>query len=129
MDREHTCCFTGHRPERLPWGDDENDSRCLAMKDRLDEALLRAYEEGYRHFVCGMARGADLYFCEAVLALRQAHGDVTLEAAIPYQAQADRAYQQASRQFCPWLLWLRISVKTRSPAGHARPSRGADNFV
>ena len=37
-----------------------------------------------------MARGADLYFCEAVLALRQAHGDVTLEAAIPYQAQAER---------------------------------------
>ena len=89
MDREHTCCFTGHRPERLPWGEDENDPRCLALKDRLDEALLRAYEEGYRPFVCGMARGADLYFCEAVLALRQAHGDVTLEAAIPYQAQAD----------------------------------------
>lgn len=90
MDREHTCCFTGHRTERLPWGGNENDPRCLALKDRLDDALIRAYEEGFRHFICGMARGADLYFCEAVLALRQTKGDVTLEAAIPYQAQAER---------------------------------------
>ena len=90
MDREHTCCFTGHRTERLPWGNNENDPRCLALKDRLDEALLLAYGKGYRHFICGMARGADLYFCEAVLALRQMKGDVTLEAAIPYQGQADR---------------------------------------
>ena len=35
-----------------------------------------------------MAQGADLYFCEAVLALRRAHPDVTLEAAIPYEDQA-----------------------------------------
>ena len=40
MDREHTCCFTGHRTERLPWGDNENDPRCLALKDRLDEVFF-----------------------------------------------------------------------------------------
>ena len=89
MDRAATCCFTGHRTERLPWGERENDPRCLALKDRLDEALARAWADGYRHFVCGMARGADLYFCEAVLALRQIHPEVTLEAAIPFQGQAD----------------------------------------
>ena len=90
MDRRDTCCFTGHRTERLPWGEQENDPRCLALKDRLDDALEAAYAGGYRHFICGMARGADLYFCEAVLALRQAHPDVTLEAAVPYQGQTDR---------------------------------------
>ena len=90
MDRDHTCCFTGHRTERLPWGENENDPRCLELKDRLDEALAQAYAEGFRHFVCGMARGSDLYFCEAALALRQLHPEVTLEAAVPYQGQADR---------------------------------------
>lgn len=89
MDRSQTCCFTGHRTERLPWGGDESDPRCAALKDRLDQALEAAYGDGYRHFVCGMARGADLYFCEAVLGLRQVHGEVTLEAAVPYQGQAD----------------------------------------
>ena len=90
MEPSATCCFTGHRTERLPWGEDENDPRCLALKDDLDRALSGIYDRGYRHFVCGMARGADLYFCEAVLALRQAHPEVTLEAAVPYQGQADR---------------------------------------
>ena len=30
--------------------------------------------------MCGMARGADFYFCEAVLALRENRPGVTLEA-------------------------------------------------
>lgn len=41
-----------------------------------------------RHFICGMARGCDLFFAEAVLALRERRGDVTLEAAVPHCAQA-----------------------------------------
>lgn len=24
-ERENTCCFTGHREYKLPWGSDEND--------------------------------------------------------------------------------------------------------
>lgn len=97
MRRETTCCFSGHRPSRLPWGDRENDPRCLALKDKLDQALAEAYEAGYRHFLCGMAQGADLYFCEAVLALRQVHPDVTVEAAVPFQGQADR-WPETDRQ-------------------------------
>ena len=42
-----------------------------------------------RHFLCGMANGCDLYFAEAVLALREKLPDVTLEAAIPWEGQAD----------------------------------------
>ncbi len=88
MGPETTCCFSGHRPPRLPWGEDETHPRCLALKAALAQALEEAYAQGYRHFLCGMAQGADLYFGEAVLALRQAHPDVTLEAAIPYEDQA-----------------------------------------
>lgn len=90
MDRERTCSFTGHRPEKLPWRENEGDPRCLALKARLAEAVEQAYEQGVRHFLCGMARGADFYFCEAVLALRQRHGGVTLEAVIPCEEQAAR---------------------------------------
>ena len=70
MDRATTCSFTGHRPEKLPWKDNEADPRCAALKERLAEAVEQAYDRGKRHFMCGMARGADFYFCEAVLALR-----------------------------------------------------------
>ena len=64
------CCFTGHRPDKLPWGRDEADPRCLLLKEDLEAALDRAYQAGFRHFISGMAQGADLYFAEAVLALR-----------------------------------------------------------
>ena len=90
MTPETTCCFSGHRPPRLPWGSNEADPRCLALKARLASALAAAYDQGYRHFLCGMAQGTDLYFCQAVLDLRQAHPDVTIEAAVPFAGQADR---------------------------------------
>ena len=79
MDREHTCCFTGHRPHKLPWGENEHDARCIALKEQLTIALDRAYDLGFRHFICGMARGSDLYFAEGVLALRDRAPGVTLE--------------------------------------------------
>lgn len=85
-----TCCFTGHRPARLPWREDEWDPRCRRFQEELDRQVERAYGRGYRHFISGMAQGGDLLFCEAVLRLKQAHPEVVLEAAIPCQSQADR---------------------------------------
>lgn len=79
----------GHRPSKLPWGYREEDARCLALKARMMDAVEAAYAEGYRHFLCGMAQGCDLYFCQCALALRQQHPDVTVEAAIPCPTQAD----------------------------------------
>ena len=90
MNRETTCSFTGHRPEKLPWRGDESDPRCLALKERLAAAVEDAYDRGMRHFLCGMARGADFYFCDAVLALRERRSGVTLEAVIPCEEQAAR---------------------------------------
>ncbi len=97
MEREAVCCFTGHRPDRLPWGEDESDPRCLAVKKALDAALERAYAAGARHFICGMARGADLYFAEAVLALRERRPEITLECARPCETQAD-SWPEADRR-------------------------------
>ena len=90
MDIEQTCCFTGHRPEKLPWRYDESDPRCVELKGRLAAALGDAYGKGKRHFICGMAQGADFYFCEAALALRENRPGVTVEAALPCEEQAAR---------------------------------------
>ena len=87
--RQASCCFTGHRPAKLPWRYHEDDPRCLRLKVRIADAVELAYEQGYRHYICGMAMGCDLYFCECVLALRDVHPDVTVEAAIPCPTQAD----------------------------------------
>lgn len=106
MDPSVTCCFSGHRPSKLPWGLDESDPRCLELKAELSARLLGVYEAGFRHFICGMAAGCDLYFAEAVLALREEYPDVTLEAAIPCDGQANgwpaplRARQEALIAAC-----------------------------
>lgn len=98
--RQESCCFTGHRPAKLPWGYNERDPRCVRLKERIADAVLLAYQEGYRHFLCGMAQGCDLYFCEAVLALRERYQEVTVEAAIPCPTQAD-AWPEAERGSLP----------------------------
>lgn len=66
------------------------DPRCLELKARLAGAVEAAYEKGMRHFLCGMARGADFYCCEAALALRERRPGVTVEAVIPCEEQAAR---------------------------------------
>ena len=87
---EASCAFTGHRAAKLPWGYDESDPRCAELKKRIRDAAEAAYETGTRRFLCGMAEGCDLYFAEAVLALRDAYPDILLEAAVPFAGQADR---------------------------------------
>ena len=87
--RQSACCFTGHRPGKLPWKYWEGDTRCLDLKRRMMDAVETAYESGYRHFICGMALGCDLYFCEAALALRAQYPGVTVEAALPCPTQTE----------------------------------------
>ena len=91
-----TCCFTGHRPSKLPWGLNEKDPGCAALKKRIARELDELYDRGCRHFITGMARGADLYFAEAVLELKKKRPDVTLEAAIPCATHSD-AWHLAER--------------------------------
>ena len=89
-NREITCCFTGHRPAKLPWGANENDPRCLSLKEEIMASLRAIYDCGYRRFICGMAIGCDMYFAEAVLALKEEFEDIELIAAIPCGDQPDK---------------------------------------
>lgn len=90
IEENRTCCFTGHRPEKLPWRLDERDARCAALKRSLTRELEALYRRGFRHFISGMAMGCDLYFAEAALALREACPEITVEGAVPCPTQAQR---------------------------------------
>lgn len=98
MEQAETCCFTGHRPDKLPWGVREDDPRCTDLKARLAAALEAEYDAGTRHFICGMARGADLYFAEAVLALRSAAPASPWRPPAPVRA-ASRWPQEEQRRY------------------------------
>ena len=99
MDFGKSCCFSGHRPAKLPWKYDERDPRCIAIKDRLFSVIGAVYDSGISHFICGMALGCDIYCAEAVIKLKEMHGDITLEAAIPYSGQADNWGEYNRRRY------------------------------
>lgn len=75
MGKENTCCFTGHR--NIP------AEQMSVVSAQLHAEILQAISDGYTHFICGFAIGADLIFAELVAELKQVH-HLTLEAAIPY---------------------------------------------
>lgn len=84
MDKKHTACFTGYRPKKLPWGYNESSLECIKLKRRLGEAILSAYDNGYRRFISGGAIGVDLYAAAEVIRLKEIKPDVELVLALPY---------------------------------------------
>lgn len=65
------CAFTGHRPQSLPFGFDESDERCIALKSAMQERIVALIEnEGVTHFITGMALGVDTFAAEIVLQLK-----------------------------------------------------------
>ena len=87
--RQTACAFTGYRPQKLPWQENEADPRCADLKCRLRRAIEEACREEMEHFICGMAQGCDLYFGELVLEVKQEWPEITLEAAVPCPTQTD----------------------------------------
>ena len=91
--------FAGHRPEKLPWGSDESDPRCDALKRQILDAVRSAAGEGYDTFLCGMARGCDFYFAEAVISQ-----GLRLEAYLPCPSQPDRWSEEDQRRYTALLM-------------------------
>lgn len=75
MDKEHTCCVTGHR--------DIPADKIQYVQMKLRQELLQAIQSGYTHFISGFAAGVDLIFAGIVADLKR-ECPITLEAAIPY---------------------------------------------
>lgn len=73
--KSKTCCFTGHRPEKLT----ENQEFIMAG---LRKAILNAIDNGYTNFITGMAYGVDIWAAEIVLSLKATH-QLRLICAIP----------------------------------------------
>ena len=86
--KELTACFTGPRPEKLmnPWN--EKNPEIQRIKQQLFQTITNLVtQNGYRLFLCGMARGIDLIAAEAVLSVKAMLSDVALGAVIPYWGQ------------------------------------------
>ena len=91
METKIVCCFTGHRPQSLPFGYDEQDPQCIRMRFLIWNLLNKLIsEKGVTHFISGMALGVDQICAEVVLELKARHPEITLECAFPCETQAVR---------------------------------------
>lgn len=84
-----SCCFTGHRPDAMPFRAVEGDAGFERFALRLEEAVRAEIDRGTRHFITGMCIGMDLWAACVVLKLREELPGLglTLEAAVPHPGQ------------------------------------------
>ncbi len=75
--RLHRCCFTGHRPDRMDFG--EKEIKPL-LKKAIDEAIIC----GYVTFITGMAMGTDIWAAEIVYDRKKKNRNLHLVCALPY---------------------------------------------
>ncbi len=75
--KNYTCCFTGHRHEKLQVNEE-------TVKVNLRSAIKQAIQDGYITFIVGMCRGIDLWAGEIVLEEKQSNPKLYLTAAIPH---------------------------------------------
>lgn len=85
-----TAAFTGHRPEKLPWGNDEHSHAAVAFKSHLYRTLEELIATGCVNFLSGAARGFDTIAVETVLELRDLYPWVELTVVLPCDSQADK---------------------------------------
>ncbi|WP_325214551.1 SLOG family protein [Oscillibacter sp.] len=86
---EQCCAFTGHRPRKFPWGYNEADARCVALKETLAGEIAKLVDVGYMDFFSGMAEGADTWAALTVLALKKENPALQLHCVLPCEGQAD----------------------------------------
>lgn len=84
-----TVAFTGYRPSKLPFAEDEQDMQYVAFRKNLKRVINRLVERGYTDFVSGLAEGFDTWAAEEIIELKKQKKDVRLECAIPFPGQAD----------------------------------------
>lgn len=82
-EKAPTCCFTGPRPPRLPAGGDESSPEIAKLYKNILSAVLKAYDDGYRNFMSGMAEGFDLLAAKAVLEAKKSFPEIRLVAVFP----------------------------------------------
>lgn len=95
-----TVCFSGHRPEKLPSGGDENAQGINCLKSLIYKEIYDSIQNGYTNFITGLARGVDNWAADMVIEFKIAankarakatDGDkvpppeITLVCAMPYE--------------------------------------------
>lgn len=85
-----TCAIIGCSPMCFPWGFDEEDEGCAALKLLLLNQITKLRSEGCARFHISMDCGVGLYVLEIVQELKEADGELETICCVPYEEQATK---------------------------------------
>ena len=85
-----TCAIIGCSPMCFPWGFDEEDEGCAALKLILVNRITRLRSEGCTRFAVSMDCGAGLYAAEILHGLKETDGELEAIFYVPYEEQATK---------------------------------------
>lgn len=89
-NRLHCCCFTGHRPSKLAYSENE-------IKFLLEKAIDYAISKGYTTFITGMAPGTDIWAAEIIIEKKKYNENLHLICAVPHPGFENRKSSEKAR--------------------------------
>ena len=85
-----SCAIIGCSPMCFPWGYDEEDEGCVALKLILINQISRLRSEGCTRFAVSMDCGAGLYAAEILHGLKESDDALKTICYVPYEEQATK---------------------------------------
>ena len=85
-----TCAIIGCSPMCFPWGFDEEDEGCAALKLILMNQITKLRSEGYTRFAVSMDCGMGLYAAEILHGLEGSDEEFETTCYVPYEEQATK---------------------------------------
>ena len=90
--KNKTCCFTGHRLQKLGLTSDY-------VKMILEKAIDDFIDKGYTRFISGMSNGVDLWAAEIIMEKKRKNDNLSLICALPYDGFAPSGDTQIKTSF------------------------------
>ena len=88
--RIQAVAFTGPRPARLPWRENEYAPGCVALKEIMAEKIGDFLNQGILHYLTGMAMGIDMIAAEMVLEHRKNDHRLKMHCILPCTNQTEK---------------------------------------
>lgn len=88
--RQNTCAIIGCSPTHVPWGYDEEDEGCAALKLLLLKRITLLRAEEVTDFTVVMDSGVGLYAAEMINSLRENDPEMSLTCLVPYEEQSTK---------------------------------------
>ena len=88
--KTQVCGIIASAPLCFPWGFDEEDEGCVALKLILLHKITALRADGIKDFAVAMDPGLGLYAAEIINTLRESDPEMTLRCVVPYEGQATK---------------------------------------